>query len=389
MNHKLPCIVMTLILGLIGQIGPAAPPAGAASRSGPVLGWATIVPRNMVLTEKAAVTDALRRIVAAEVRRILRPDVFTARLGAIARQVLARPERFITAHQIVGRGRGGGGYQVLVVAKVNTAALKKSLGDLGMLVSARDVPPVLILAAQRVGQEPMQYWWGQRLANRRLYTAQRAFENEMGRLKAQVRPAAGIKVPTGLRRLLLTDSQVRRIGRLAKAEVVILGRVMVANVAGRTGPRAERSVTIQLKAVQVKTGTGLGVRTYVGRIKAGEKLTAGLSRAAAVILPRLVKDVLGRLSQATGPTMKIQVILINITDVEDMYRFETVTRALAMVKSVSQEGVGAGRAVFTVVIQGNLNDLQTQLLAQDYRTFLISTKKTGDKQLTVTIVPKI
>jgi hypothetical protein len=372
--------ILAAIFVLISSAGAA--PAGGRT----YLGWARVVPRNLVMTEKAAVTDALRRVVADEVQRIIRPDVFAARLGAIARQILARPERFIVSHQIVGRGRGGGGYQVLVKARANARAVKKALGRLGLLVSARDVPPVLILCTQRTGQEPWQYWWGQRAASRRVYVSQRVLETEMRRLKATVRPADKLAVPTSLRRLLLTDYQVRRMGRLAKSEVVILGRVTIKKAAGAG---AARSLTIQLKAVQVKTGADLGVRTFVGPLPAGGSVRNGLARAAAVVLPRLVQDILARLSQKSGPTLKVKVILTNITDADDMYRFETISRSLAMVRKITQEGVGSGRAVFTLVIQGDLKDLQTQLLAQDYRTFLISIKKTADQELTVTIVPKI
>jgi hypothetical protein len=209
----------------------------------------------------------------------------------------------------------------------------------------------------------------------------------MRRLKATVRPAAGLAIPVSLRRLLLTDSQVRRLGRLAKAEVTVLGRVTILKRAA--GARTGRGLTIQLKAVQVATGADLGLRTYVGSMRPTDSIRVGLARATAEVLPRLVQDIIGRLSQAAGPTIKVKIILTNITDADDMYRFETLTRSLAMVRKITQEGVGSGRAVFTVVSQGNLKDLQTQLLAQDYRTFLISINQTAAQELTVTIVPKI
>ncbi len=376
-------VFVAATLGLISGAGGAGP---ARTPGQTFLGWARLIPRNLVMSERAAVTDALRRAVAAEVRRIIRPKLFATRLGPIARQILARPDRFVISNRIVGRGQGGGGYQVLVQARVNHLAVKRALGRLGLLVSARDVPPVLILCTQRTGEAPWLFWWGQRAANRRIYAAQKVLETEMRRLKATIRPAAGQTVPRALRRLLLTDSQVRRMGRLAKAQVVVLGRVTILK---RAAARKGRGLTIQLKAVQVATGAGLGVRTFVGSIKPGDSVRVGLTRAAAEVLPRLVQDILGRLSQAAGPTIKVKIILTHITDADDMYRFETITRSLAMVRKITQEGMGSGRAVFTVVTQGNLKDLQTQLLAQDYRTYLISIKKTADNELTVTIVPKI
>ncbi|MEZ4550274.1 MAG: hypothetical protein R2860_08035 [Desulfobacterales bacterium] len=194
---------------------------------------------DILAARSAAVTQCLQTAVEKVVIEMTPTDILTKKFDIITNLIAAQRNPVITNYKVLKEIHTEKNYQVLVQVTVSTAKLKAALGDAGILVSARNLPTILLLITEQQANDLAPHYWWQ---NKQSFLPSDAAASAMKQLfaKKEFSVIDEAMVPYDLFEdlapgLPLSDEQAVEMGRRLNADIVVTGSAVTREMANRMG----------------------------------------------------------------------------------------------------------------------------------------------------------
>ena len=313
------------------------------------------------------------------------PRLHEQDIERLKRQVKGGTQRFILDYKVVTETASQEEYWMMVQATVSVKELQSVLRQTGMMGQSHNLPDILILIAeQSVDDLSPQYWW----SLEEMYTsafATTAMGNALSAKGYRVLNVGVSKqaiVTANSEKALLSDAEASYMGKLAGAEVVIVGTAVA-----QKGPQGSQGTnvrtfraTIDVRALRTDNGLAIGslvdnaVSVSTDDI-AGSK--SALNSAGFMAAEKLAMQ-LGQTWQDSGvPTATLEVMVNGIGNLKTFVRFRRILTSLPGIKHLHIKAMNAKSALIAVAATVDARQLASQLRQATYDMFGI---KVGDVQ---------
>jgi hypothetical protein len=201
---------------------------------------------DILAARSAAVTECLQTAVEKVVIEMTPADILTKKFDIISNLIAAQRHQVITNYKVLKEITTEKDYQVLVQITLSTTKLKAALADAGILVSARNLPKVLLLISEQQADDlSPQYWWRAEKSFFQSDAAARAMKQTFAEKEFSIIDEA--MVPFGLFEDLtltaqLSDEQAIEMGLRLNADIVVTGTAVTREMSNRMG---EKVLTFQ------------------------------------------------------------------------------------------------------------------------------------------------
>lgn len=331
-------------------------------------GVAVIQGGNPALARDSAIWDALRKAVEQAIGTMVSSETMVANYQVLSDNVYTNTQGYIKSYDLVKEWQGGGLYQVLVRAVVETGPLKDDLSALGVLQMKAGRPKVLFLIAEKnIGQKYYHFWWwgkseymGETIDISAAETAMKeAFVTNGFTVVDTGRPEE-ISVSDAYRVADLSAVEAKEIGRAVNAEVVVYGKAVAITGPARSdaGAVATYLADVTAQAVRVDDGVVLGVSGGHGVSRNISEVSGGteaITRASHELAGKLIDQI------TTRWTSGVNLVTITVSGLDDYQRLMDFKNALKGrvrgVAAVYQRKYSDGEAVFEVETRASAQDI--------------------------------
>lgn len=383
-----------LALLMTALLCPAALAADTPAAPQMVMGRAPAAGVSETAAQDAALKDALRQAVARAVTESADPAALKGRLEAVEREVLSQAQRFVANYGVQSSGRSGDSVTVLAAVTVDRPALDKALAGLGLGKSAAPAPGaplVLALISEETSPErPPVFWWSE-IPGQDALPAPLVKALSGGKYRL-VEPKALLgRVPLALRQAALSEDQALQLGRLAGANLVLLGRVRSYPLV--TAPDENPSPAAQMEALSVAGGQALATAEEIGPVfnaPPGPEAAEKLAQAAEAAARRLLEQAAAAAKAApAGGGGMVTMEVAGLRGLADIMRFEEAVAGLTpMVSELARESLSGGVATYRLRASGPLARLAEELKALSPAGLAVSVAEAGPDRLKVSLAPK-
>jgi len=373
---------------LIVLLALLARPAGAAEdvKTAEAQGVGPIVEGDLGAAKQRARDDALRGCVQQVATTVVTAATETDQAQLLTDRIYAHSEGYVRKFAVLEERQDGGTWLVKVRCEVSEGKLDEDLLAFGIAHRREGMPRTMVLLAeQAVNATQATGWWqgGGNAADLRV--AENAFMDRMSRsgfsfVDPEVLAGKVILEAVG------SDpnvQQAREIGRLAGAELVVVGRVLARpvgqiDVAG--GALHAAVANVSARAVRTDTGQVVASAEFTGRVMNDfEPGTAG-RKALSESGRQLAADLFAKVGKAWARDQSGgRRVALTVTGVDDYSRLAAFKAQLQDgvrgVKDVQERSMENGRADLEVVVAGTGQSLATELATRKFKGLTVKVKK--------------
>lgn len=380
-SPTLPCL-LTLALALA-----ARPAAGADEvKTAEAQGAGPIVEGDLGAAKQRARDDALRGCVQQVATTVVTAATETDQAQLLSDKIYAHSEGYVRKYTVLEERQDGNAWLVKVRCEVSEGKLDDDLLAFGIAHRREGMPRTMVLLAeQAVNATQATGWWqgGGNAADLRV--AENAFMDRMSR------SGFGFVDPEVLSGKLTLEAvgadpnvqQAREIGKLAGAELVVVGRIQAKpvgqiDVAG--GALYAAVANVSARAVRTDTGQVVASSEFTGRVMNDfEPGTAG-RKALSEAGRQLAADLFAKVGKAWARDQSGgRRVALTVGGVEDYARLAAFKAQLQNgvrgVKDVQERSMENGKADLEVVVAGTGQSLATELATRKFQGFTVKVKK--------------
>ena len=384
----------TLILYLV--LDPLCPPAQAQEKQldRPLVasGTSPMLEQDSADARKLALEEALRAAVEQSLGWLLPAERIVRYYPLLLNRILNEPMRYVQDYQIIHEGVILGRYRVTVQTTLYNEGLVRDLRRLGLFLAFSERPRVTILVAERTSPEEQWRWWWQMDASSQ---QQSLFSEALaGLLSTQgVVPLdpkllmEDLPEDQGFQVALLDVIQGGALARALGAEVAVLGQVTYRP----SGTEAAGMASGSLRAVRADGGNILAQLSATVQVQPSSEDTGidyGFNALAERLAPHLAGGVLAPFVAVSRTHMVISLQVEGVRSYGDLLLIKEHLQNAPEVKEIRQIKLKGDLGSFTLVLSGNLDDLENGLEGKDFGNFLTSAELTAENLLTVSILSK-
>ncbi len=341
---------------------------------------------------KLALEEALRAAVEQGLGWLLPSDRIVRYYPLLLDHILNEPMSYIQDYQIVHEGVTFGLYRVTVLTTLYTEGLKRKLRRLGLFLAASERPRIAILVAERTSPEdPWHWWWQTSLAEHRQFIFSQALAKLMSdqglvpldpNLFLESLPEDPI-----YQEPMLADEQGGALAKALGADVAMLGQV--THQPGSTDLTGMASGS--LRAIRVESGKILARVSGTVQVQPSSEHAAsdyGFTALAERLAPHLVDGVLAPFVDVSRAPKEVTIQVEGVRSYADLILIKEHLQRSPVVKEIRQIKLKADLGSFTLVLAGDLEDLESALEGHDFGTFVTSADVTDGNFIAVTILSK-
>ncbi len=360
------------------------------------------VHNNPAAARDSAINDALRKAVEKAVGAVISAQTISENYTVLSDRVYSKTNGYIRSYDIISDDPGADLYRVQVKAEVAQAQIKDDLSALGLLLSIKNMPRVMVMVAeQNIGQEYFIYWWrhwgaaaGQdaKAGDANLTVVENVLLRELGKKGFNVvdpSVASGsISIPQAYRVVSLTNNAIKEIGTLFNADLVIYGKA-AAKLKGSVLNSSMLSSTanISLRAVNTDDGRIIASDTASGAGVHPDRITSGvraLTQATETIADSLLDQITDRWSSDVSSGGLIQLSISGAVSYERLLAVKEALREnIRGVKNIYQRTFTAQNALLDVECTETAPALADAIARTDYTDFAV--RITGVTQNKITL----
>jgi hypothetical protein len=380
--YKVSWAVLVLWLFFFALSSPA--PAQDKDLNRPLVASGTrpMMEQDSADARKLALEEALRAAVEQGLGWLLPSD----------RIILKEPMSYIQDYQIVHEGVTFGLYRVTVLTTLYTEGLNRKLRRLGLFLAASERPRIAILVAERTSPEdPWHWWWQTSLAEHQQFIFSQALAKLMSdqglvpldpNLFLESLPEDPI-----YQEPMLADEQGGALAKALGADVAMLGQV--THQPGSTDSTGMASGS--LRAMRVESGKILARVSGTVQVQPSSEYAAsdyGFTALAERLAPHLVDGVLAPFVAVSRAPKEVTLQVEGVRSYGDLILIKEHLQRAPVVKEIRQIQLKADLGSFTLVLAGDLKDLESALEGHDFGTFVTSADVTDANLIAVTILSK-
>lgn len=368
-------------------------------------GEAAIVAGDKAAAKEKAKDDALRRAVEMAVGTMVSAETQTANYQLISDKVLTQASGYVKKYEIVSTKEDGGAMVVTIKATIGTEKLTDDLQGMGLLISRKGKPRLmLMIAEQNIGMSAPAGWWDKNNPQAGggvvMATDMRIAENtvidELGKLGftfVDPEVASGKLSQMGGVSLNNISSQVRQIGDLTGAEIVIVGQAVAKklsdDVMGVGLISAQAVVT--LKALNCDNGEIIATSDANQNHPAMTELLAGtkaIQKATVNASKSLQAKIMEKWKKEVSGTTRITMNVSGIAGYTQLTQFKkALQEVLRGVQEVQQRRMEAGKATLDLQVMGTTDQLAVDIESKPLGKYSVTVTRVTPTTIDVTLKP--
>ena len=390
--YKLFWVTVVLCLVLNPLCSPALALEKQLDRPLVASGTSPMLEQDSADARKLALEEALRAAVEQSLGWLLPAQRIVRYYPLLLNRILNEPMSYVQDYQIIHEGVILGRYRVTVQTTLYNEGLVRDLRRLGLFLAFSERPRVTILVAERTSPEEQWRWWWQTESSSQQ-------QNLFSKALAKLFSTQGV-VPLDPKLLLenlpedqsfqvalLGDIQGGALAGALGAEVAVLGQLTYRP----TGTEGAGMASGSLRAVRADSGDILAQVSATVQVQpSGENTETdyGFNALAERLTPHLVGGVLAPFVDVSRTHKEISVQVEGVLSYGDLLLIKEHLQNAPEVKEIRQIKLKGDLGSFSLVLSGNLDDLENGLEGRDFGNFLTSAELTAENLITVTILSK-
>lgn len=355
-------------------------------------GTSPMLAQDSADARKLALEEALRTAVEQALGWLLPAQRIVQYYPLLLNRILEKPMSYVKDYQIVHEGVIFGLYRVTVQTTLYSEGLTRDLRRLGLFLAASERPRITILVAERTNlDDPWHWWWqiappdhqppifSQALA--RLMSAQGLVPLDPNLLFESLPEDPSYQAPQ------LGNAEGAALAKAVGADVAVLGQVSHRP----TGMGATGMTSGSLRAVKADSGETLARVSATVQVQPSTEQTVidyGFTALAERLAPHLVDGVLAPYVALSRAPREATLQVEGVRSYGDLILIKEYLQRSPEVKEIRQIKLKADLGSFSLILSGNLDDLEDALEGHDFGTFVTSAELAGENLVTVTILSK-
>jgi hypothetical protein len=341
---------------------------------------------DLLASKAAAKDDALRTCVQQVATTIVTAATETDQAKLLSDKIYSHSTGYIRKFTVLEDKQEGNTWVTRLRCEVSEAKLDEDLLAFGIAYRRAGMPRIMTLVAeQAINASQATGWWQGGGNSADLRVVENAFMDRMEKsgfsfIDPEVL-AGKITLET-----IGADPNVqkaREIGRLAGAEVVIVGRAIakpLGEMAIDNGTFYSSVANVSARAVRTDTGEVIAATEFTGPAGKGfEQTTAGrgaLSNAGRQLAGDLFAKIGKVWSREQSGMKRVSLVVKGVDDYARLTGFKAIlVNQVKGIKDVQQRSMDDGRAELEVTLAGSADSLASDLSGRKYPGYVLKVKK--------------
>lgn len=342
-------------------------------------GIGAIVSGDLAKAEEDAISNALRNAVEQVIGTMVQSDVLVQNYQTIEDRIYSQSAGYVENYQVMGKSRQGDTIlEVTIKAVVRKGSLKNNLDALGLLITRKGKPRLMIIVDER-NMDAHYYDWG---------IDMNTTENEVMNALMEKgfpfvdREAAARKIAKDLVMASLEGDEkaAQNIALQSGAEVLIVGKAVAKTASGGPTVMSQTGMvscqaTINLRALRADDGTMLATTSQQAAAAHIDQLTGGtlaLKKAAKMAADDLTNKIVERWQKDVYSGTTISLRLLNVETFSDLVKIKNMLPYnIRGVQNVYQRDYSKQTALFDLDVRGTANQVAEELVVKDFSPYTI------------------
>jgi|CXWL01.1.fsa_nt_gi hypothetical protein len=354
------------------------------------------VEKNRPLARDRAIEDALRRAVEQVCGTLVMSSSEVKNSQLVHDKILTQAKGYVAGYDVLSEKEEKGVLRITVRAKVGTDKLSNDLATIGLTLVRKGMPRLAVLIAeQRIDEVKPAAWWGQGGDNKAasaMKLDQRLVENalidawnKVGFSFVDMEALSGKVKAAGVVSTTLTADQVREIGNLTDADVIIVGTAVatkqrdVAELVGDKQGDTKQvtcAATISARALNADSGEILATADASKNTFHLDALTCGreaLLAASKDFAASLQAKIMEKWGKELGGTGRVRLRVKGLDSLGTLNELKALMLSKVRgVKGIDQKRFDKGSADLDVRLEGPADALASALEAKPVRKLIIN-----------------
>lgn len=372
-------LLLVITFGIISsyavpQVEPASDEQEVVAR-----GVGAIIGGDVAKAEDDALASALRNAVEQVIGTMVQSEILVQNYQTIEDNIYSRTQGYVKRYEVVNKSqRGDNILEITIKAVVKKSDLKNDLEAIGLLISRKGRPRLMVIVDEKNMDEHYSYW----------SVDMNTTENEiMNQLLEKGFPFVDRQVAMKkLERDMIMaavngdETAARSIGLQAGAEVLIVGKAISKPASGapavlRQAGMVSCQATVNLRAIRADDGTILATTSQQAAAAHIDQLTGGtlaLKRAAKMAADELSDKIIARWQKDIYSGTTINLRLLNVGSYSDLVKIKNLLPVVIRgVQKVYQRDYSQNTAFFEMEVRGNANQVAEELVMKDLSPYKI------------------
>ncbi len=357
-------------------------------------GIGAIVSGDLAKAEEDAISNALRNAVEQVIGTMVQSDVLVQNYQTIEDRIYSQSAGYVEQYQVMGKSRQGDTIlEVTIKAVVRKGSLKNNLDALGLLITRKGKPRLMIIVDER-NIDAHYYDWG---------IDMNTTENEVMNALMEKgfpfvdREAAARKIAKDLVMASLEGDEkaAQNIALQSGAEVLIVGKAVAKTASGGPAVMSQAGMvscqaTINLRALRADDGTMLATTSQQAAAAHIDQLTGGtlaLKKAAKMAADDLTNKIVERWQKDVYSGTTISLRLLNVETFSDLVKIKNMLPYnIRGVQNVYQRDYSKQTALFDLDVRGTANQVAEELVVKDFSPYTIEVVNVTQNAIVAKIV---
>lgn len=391
-----------ILLAAMTAGGVLIPDAAAAqetaeSKTLVVVGTASVRGDNVSGAREQAIADGLVTAVALMTEELLGREAFVEHFPQLDQLLFDQTNAYVSGYKVLTEAAREKSYHVIVQATVSGRKISKYLTEAGILRVETALPSVLFLIAEQKLAEPYPgFWWGTEgayfeslseaiMVDRFKEAGFTIIDHKQARSGQQINWNAFDKPD-------LSDQEAAELGKLLKADVVIIGQSTVTQSTNIMGS-AMRSFNGTAAVRVIRTNSAEPILDLARIAVAVSEDDASGSRAALEDVGNLVGQALAEelttaWQKQAGEPSEVSMVIRGTGHLASYVKFRKALNTISGVEEIRVKGIKPNEATLLVQYKGKTKDLAAALMQQNFDSFGINIFEVTADMIRVELIPQ-
>lgn len=364
-----------------------------------VIGTGVVSRDNVAKARDDAIAHGLWNAVEESVGLLISPASVLSHFQLLNDRVYSQPEQFIHDYKVLTESKSGKYYRVIIQVTLLTDALKDKLQDIGILMTGRDLPTVLLLLSeQNVDETSARHSWEQDPAARLPLAVEDVLSRYLKDKGFHIVEPGTILIDNPEFENKLTESGLAndlaiRLAQKTGADVVVVGHATAA-LSGNVLETAITSVEAKLsiRTLKVDTAVAIGSFEASGAAVHASEWVAGaqaLTMSATNLADDLARQIAASWGRETRRTVLVELDVKGIREYVDFVKFRRILKnEVRGIKNVYLRGIKAGEAKMDVDLQGDTRTLADEMMLKSFEGFGVNIFEVSRNSIKIEFIPK-
>ncbi|MCK5453341.1 MAG: hypothetical protein KAJ16_03210 [Calditrichia bacterium] len=342
-------------------------------------GRGAIINNDLAKAEDDAVASALRNAVEQVIGTMIQSDVLVQNYQTIEDRIYSQSQGYVERYEIMGKTREGEYIMVVTIkALVRKGNLKDNLAALGLLITRKGKPRVMVIVDEK-NMDSHYYSW-----TIDMNTTENEIMNDLLEKGFPFvdRDAAMRKIEKDAIMATLEGDEAAAVSIATQsgAEVLIVGKAVSKVATGGPSALAQAGMlscqaTVNLRVLRADDATIIATTSQQSAAAHIDQLSGGtqaLKKAAQLAAEDLSGKIIDRWQKDVYSGTTINLRLMNVESYSDLVKIKNMLPYYVRgVQNVYQRDYSQNTALFDLDVRGTANQVAEELVMKDFSPYTI------------------